>query len=60
MNQSGVLTWTENAAYTKSRAFHLGDCGAAFSRAREPLTDITGQAAVGAVGRDGNLWFGVK
>lgn len=60
VNQSGALTWTEDDRYTKSRAFHLGDCGAALLRTRDPLTDITGQAAVGTKGRDGNLWFGVK
>lgn len=55
VNEEGDVIQTTDTRYTGANMYTLPFAGAAF-RGTGPLTSITGDPAVGTVGRDGNLW----
>jgi prepilin-type N-terminal cleavage/methylation domain-containing protein len=54
-NQTGDIVATESREYSGRYAVYMRNVGAAFV-AGGPVTNITGQLAIGTVGRDGNVW----
>jgi prepilin-type N-terminal cleavage/methylation domain-containing protein len=54
-NQFGDVIGTDNPAYSGGGSFTASNAGAAFSPGGAP-TRITGQVAVGTVGRDAKVW----
>jgi prepilin-type N-terminal cleavage/methylation domain-containing protein len=56
VNQTGDLISTENAPYSGTAALATAALAGAAFKAGGPLTNITGQVAIGTRGRDGQLW----
>jgi len=55
-NQTGDITFTDDSAYEGKDAVKHDSGGAAFTTAGSSLASITGNVAIGTIGRDGNQW----
>ncbi len=61
VNQTGIITGTENDTYSGTGAFGAGTAGRAFlGTAGTDLGRMTGLPAIGTVARDGSMWVGVQ